>query len=182
MKLGTAKRKPKFREERKNEAIICRKCLPHHKRASSFVNTYTAARLHFLPMLSRYSWMSERVQHYEQCSSLHDRWCFRYDEQRSSLHAEGLIPFHFMWKLWNNANPKNCEENYWGTLCVLIRHLLQFLFYQCCPNMITFSNFVRQCIISINKTVIILTFSVYLLILVLKVCFKHKYITMAVDF
>jgi len=39
---------------------------------------------------SRYSRMSERVQHDERCSSLHDRWCFCYDEQRLSLHAEGL--------------------------------------------------------------------------------------------
>ena len=73
VKLGTAKRKPKLREERKNEAIVCMICLPHHKRASSFMNTYKAARLHFLPMLLRYSQMSERVQHDEQCSSLHDR-------------------------------------------------------------------------------------------------------------
>jgi len=55
------------------------------------MNTYKEARLHFLPMLSRYSRMSERVQHDEQCLSLHDRWCFRYDEQCSSLHAEELI-------------------------------------------------------------------------------------------
>jgi len=41
--------------------------------------------------LSRYSRMSESVQHDKQCSSLHDRWCFRHDEQRSSLHAEGLM-------------------------------------------------------------------------------------------
>ena len=34
--------------------------------------------------------MSERVQHDEHCSSLHDRWHFRYDERCSSLHAEGL--------------------------------------------------------------------------------------------
>ena len=34
--------------------------------------------------------MSESVQHDEQGSSLHDRWCLRYDEQCSSLHAEGL--------------------------------------------------------------------------------------------
>jgi hypothetical protein len=73
MKLETVKRKPKLREERKNDAIICRNCLPHHKRASSFMNTYKPARLYFLPMLSRYSRMSERVQHDEQCSSLHDR-------------------------------------------------------------------------------------------------------------
>jgi len=34
--------------------------------------------------------MSESVQHDEQGSSLHDRWCLRYDKQCSSLHAEGL--------------------------------------------------------------------------------------------
>jgi len=73
MKLGTAKRKPKLREERKNEAIICSNCVPHHKRASTFVNMYMAARLHLLPMLSRYSQISETVQHDEQRSSLHDR-------------------------------------------------------------------------------------------------------------
>ena len=54
------------------------------------MNTYKAARLRFLPILSRYSRMSETVQHDEQCSSLHNRWRFRHDEQRSSLHAEGL--------------------------------------------------------------------------------------------
>jgi hypothetical protein len=37
------------------------------------LNMYKAARLHFLAMLSRYSRMSERVQHGEQCPSLHDR-------------------------------------------------------------------------------------------------------------
>jgi len=47
-------------------------------------------------MLSRYSQMSERVQHDEQCSSLHDRWCFRYDEQCLSHQAEGLKCI--MWK------------------------------------------------------------------------------------
>jgi len=31
------------------------------------------------------------MHHDKQCSSLHDRWCFRYDEQCSSLHAERLI-------------------------------------------------------------------------------------------
>ena len=72
--LGTAKRKPpEFKRREKKEAIICRNCLPHHKRVSSFMNTYKASLLHFLPMLSRYSRMSESVQHDEQCSSLHDR-------------------------------------------------------------------------------------------------------------
>jgi len=41
------------------------------------------------------------VQHDEQGSSLHDRWCLRYDEQCSSLHAEGLMDIDiclcFMW-------------------------------------------------------------------------------------
>ena len=55
------------------------------------MNKHKAARLHLLPMLSRYRRMSESVQHDEQCLSLHDRWCFRYDEQCSSLHTEGLI-------------------------------------------------------------------------------------------
>ena len=65
------KENPNFERREKNEAIIWRNCLPHHKRASTFANTYKAARLHYLPMLSRYSPMSERVQHDEQCSSLH---------------------------------------------------------------------------------------------------------------
>ena len=89
-KLGTAKRKPKLRQQRKNEEIISSNCLPHHKRASSFTNKHEAARLHLLPMLSRYRRMSDSVHHDKQCSSLHNRWCFRYDKQRSSLHAEGL--------------------------------------------------------------------------------------------
>ena len=55
------------------------------------MNKHEAARLHLLPMLSRYRRMSKSVQHDEQRSSLHDRWRFRYDEQCSSLHAEGLI-------------------------------------------------------------------------------------------
>jgi len=54
----------------------------------TFFNTWGSFtfRLHFFPLLSRYSRMSERVQHDEQRSSLHDRWRFRYDERCSSLH------------------------------------------------------------------------------------------------
>ena len=74
----------------KNEEIISRNSLQHYKRASSFTNKREAAWLHLLPNLSRYRRMSESVQHDEQGSSLHDRWCLRYDEQCSSLHAEGL--------------------------------------------------------------------------------------------
>jgi hypothetical protein len=43
MKLETAKQNPNFERREKNEAIICRKCLPHHKRASFFLNTNKAA-------------------------------------------------------------------------------------------------------------------------------------------
>jgi hypothetical protein len=42
------KKKTQTSRGEKNEAIICRNCLPHHKRASSFMNMYKAARLHFL--------------------------------------------------------------------------------------------------------------------------------------
>jgi len=74
------------RAEKKNEEIISRNSLPHYKRASSFTNKREAAWLHLLPKLSRYRRMSESVQHDEQCSSLHDRWCLLYDEQCPSLH------------------------------------------------------------------------------------------------
>ena len=75
----------------KNEKIISRNSLSHYKRASSFMNKREAAWLHLLPKLSRYRRMSESVQHDEQCSLLHDRWCLLYDEQCPSLHAEGLM-------------------------------------------------------------------------------------------
>ena len=79
------------------------------------MNKHEAARLHLLPMLSRYRLMSESVQHDEQCSSLHDRWRFRYDEQRSSLHAEGLgVSLHIMsgkyWKLLLIRDTKGAEK------------------------------------------------------------------------
>ena len=71
VKLRTAKRKPKLREQRKNEEIISSNSPPHHKRASSFTNKHEAAWLYLLPKLSRYRQMSDSVQHDEQCSSLH---------------------------------------------------------------------------------------------------------------
>ena len=83
----------------KNEEIISRYSLPHYKRASSFTNKREAAWLHLLSNLSRYRRMSESVQHDEQGSSLHDRWCLRYNEQCSSLHAEGLIT-----KIWSRKS------------------------------------------------------------------------------
>jgi len=51
--------------------MISSNCLQHHKRASSFTNKHEAARLHLLPLLSRYRRMSESVQHDEQsCHSM----------------------------------------------------------------------------------------------------------------
>jgi hypothetical protein len=46
----------------KNEEIISRNCLPHHKRASTFPNTNKATPLYLFSMLSRYYAMSENVQ------------------------------------------------------------------------------------------------------------------------
>jgi hypothetical protein len=63
------KKNPDFERREKSEEIISRNCLPHHKRASTFINTHKAAPLHLLPMLSRYYAMSESVQ----WSSLHDK-------------------------------------------------------------------------------------------------------------
>jgi hypothetical protein len=119
LQLETAKRKPSFREERKNEEIISKNCLPHHKRASSFTNTDEATQLHFLPVLSRYSRMSESMQHDEHCPSLHDRWCFRYDEQCSSLHVEGLKRWELLIQ-WPMAvsHFTRLESSLWNSLCI----------------------------------------------------------------
>jgi hypothetical protein len=81
---------PDFERREKNEEIISRNCLPHHKRARTFINMHKATRLHLLSMLSRYYPMSESVQHDDQWSSLHNMVYFRYDEQRPALHAERL--------------------------------------------------------------------------------------------
>jgi hypothetical protein len=84
-----AKKKTLISRE-KNEELISRNCLPYHKRASTFINTHKAARLHLLPTLSRYYGMSESMQRNHQRSSFHNFKSFRYDEQRPALHAEGL--------------------------------------------------------------------------------------------
>jgi hypothetical protein len=63
VQLETAKRKPRFREERKNEEIISRNCQPHHQKASSFLNMHEAVRSHYLSIFLRYSRMSKTVQH-----------------------------------------------------------------------------------------------------------------------
>src|SRR5215510_13408734 len=61
VQLEIAKRKPRFREERKNEEIISRNSLPHHKRASNLIKTHEAARLQFLPLLEIYFQLQQTV-------------------------------------------------------------------------------------------------------------------------
>jgi hypothetical protein len=51
-----------FKRREKNEEIISRNCIAHHKIASTFINMHKAARLHLLPMLLRHYPMSENVQ------------------------------------------------------------------------------------------------------------------------
>jgi hypothetical protein len=85
------KENPDFERREKNEEIISRNCLTHHKTASTFINTHKAAQLHLLSMLSRYYAMSESMQRDDHRSSFHNMSSFRYDEQHSTLQAEGLI-------------------------------------------------------------------------------------------
>jgi hypothetical protein len=84
------KENPEF-ERRKNEEIISRNCLPHHKKACTFFNMNKATPLNLLGMLSRYYATSESVQRDDHRSSFHDMVHFRQDEQRPALHAEGLV-------------------------------------------------------------------------------------------
>jgi hypothetical protein len=51
-----------IKSREKNEELICRNCIAHHKIASTFINTHKPAGLHLLPMLLRYYPMSEKVQ------------------------------------------------------------------------------------------------------------------------
>jgi hypothetical protein len=66
------KENPEFKRREKNEEIISRNCLPHHKKASTFINTHKAAPLHLFSMLSRYYPMSESVQRDAKWSPFHD--------------------------------------------------------------------------------------------------------------
>jgi hypothetical protein len=84
------KKTPNSRGE-KNEEIISRKCLPHHKKDKIFINKHKETRLRFLLRLSRYYAISESVQHDDQWSSLPDIVHFRYDDHHPSLPVERLI-------------------------------------------------------------------------------------------
>jgi hypothetical protein len=56
------KRNPDFKRREKNEEIISRNSITHHKIASTLINTHKVARLHLLPMLLRYYPVSENMQ------------------------------------------------------------------------------------------------------------------------
>jgi hypothetical protein len=96
------KENPYFKRRKKKKEIISRNCLPHHKTASTFINTHKQARLHLLPVSSRYYAMSESMQHDDHRSSFHDMVHFRYDKQRPALHAEGLNSQQMTW--WQRRN------------------------------------------------------------------------------
>jgi hypothetical protein len=83
-----AKKKTVILGGEKNEKIISKTCLPHHKTVSTFMNTAKQARLHLISMLLRYYAMSESVQRDDHRSSFHDIVHFRYDKHRPALHAE----------------------------------------------------------------------------------------------
>ena len=85
--LHDCKKKTQNSKAEKNKKIISRNCLPHHKRASSFTNKHKAARLHLLPMLSRYRRMSGSVHYYEQCchSTTYDVFVMTSNARHSTL-------------------------------------------------------------------------------------------------
>jgi len=94
VKLGTAKRKPKIQEQKKNEEIISSNCLPHLKRAISFMNKHKAARLHLVTMSSRYKRMSESVQHDKQWSSFKEYPKFGSREKNGEIISSNCLPHH----------------------------------------------------------------------------------------
>jgi hypothetical protein len=94
LQLAIAKRKPWFREKRKNEEIISRNCLPHHKRASTFFNMQKAARLHLLAMWSRYYPMSDSVQRDEQYRVQKENPDFKRREKIEEIISSTCLPYH----------------------------------------------------------------------------------------
>jgi len=94
VKLGTANRKPKLREQKKNGEIISSNSLPHLKRASSFMNKHEAARLHLLTMSLRYRQMSESMQHDKQWSSFKEYPNFRIREKNEEIISSNCLPHY----------------------------------------------------------------------------------------
>jgi hypothetical protein len=60
--IRDCKKKTQISRREKNEEIISRKCQPHHKKVSTFLNTHVAVWLQFLSLFLRYSRMSKTVQ------------------------------------------------------------------------------------------------------------------------
>jgi len=52
---------PDFERRKRNEEIICRNPLPHHKKDSTLVDMLKAARLQWLSLLPRYYRMNESL-------------------------------------------------------------------------------------------------------------------------
>jgi hypothetical protein len=84
---------PDFKRE-KNEEIISRNCLPHHKIASTFINTNKAAQLHLLPMLSRYYAMSENVQRDGSRDCKKENPDFKRREKHEEIISRNYLPHH----------------------------------------------------------------------------------------
>ena len=76
--LEIAKRKPRFREERKNEEIISRNSLPHHKRARNLINTRSSS-------ITISSYIVE---------ILSNKW------ERAAWQVVLVIPRHVIFSLW----------------------------------------------------------------------------------
>jgi hypothetical protein len=94
VQLENAKRKPSLREERKNEEIISRNCLEHHKKTSTFINTHKAARLHLLSMLSRYYAMRENVQRDSSRDCKKENPDFEGREKNEEIISRNCLPHH----------------------------------------------------------------------------------------
>ena len=94
-KLETAIKKTQTsRAEKKNEEIISSNCLPHLKRASSFMNKHEAARLHLLTMSSRYGRMNESMQHDKQWLSFKEYPNFGSRGKNEEIISSNCLPHH----------------------------------------------------------------------------------------
>jgi len=82
------------RAEKKNEEIVSSNCLPHHKRASSFMKKHEATRLHLLTMSLRYRRMSESVQDDEQWLSFKEYPNFESREKNEEIISSNCLPHH----------------------------------------------------------------------------------------
>jgi hypothetical protein len=82
------------RGEKKNEEIISRNCLPHHKRARTFTNTRKATPLYLLSMLSRYYAMSENMQHDSSRDCKKESPDFERRKKNEEIISRNCLPHH----------------------------------------------------------------------------------------